>query len=330
MKSASQSFSARVAQYADWMRTGGYSPASITSRLRDVSYFVRWSSEFGLASPSEVTRPIIESYQRHQSTRLKKDGRPISAVTLVGQMVAVRQFFIWLTRQRLILYNPAADVPMPKRPRALPMYILSTDQADRITSLPDVTTDLGIRDRAMLELLYSSGLRRAELHRLKVGDVVLDQGIARIRRGKGQKDRVSPVGARACEWVSRYLREVRPRLSVAPDDGTLFLTTQGRAFHLNRLTQIVRGYLDKLGWKHRGACHLMRHTFATHMLEGGADIRHIQAMLGHEDLSSTQIYTQVSVKKLKEVHERAHPAKDGRDKSEQIHRELGTFDHSPF
>ena len=326
MNSTSQSFSARVAQYEQWMQAAIYSPASIKSRLRDLSYFVRWCSEFGLTSPADVTRPIIESYQRHQATRTKKDGRPISQVTQVGQIVAVRQFFIWLTRQRLILYNPAADVPMPKRPRALPMYILTQEQADRITALPDVTTDMGIRDRAMMELLYSSGLRRAELHRLKIGDVVLDQGVARIQRGKGQKDRVVPIGARACQWVARYLTAVRPRLAVAPDDGTLFLTIQGRAFNLNRLTQIVRGYLDRIGWKHRGACHLMRHTFATHMLEGGADIRHIQAMLGHEDLSSTQIYTQVSVKKLKEVHQRAHPAKDANAKSGQIHRELGTFD----
>ncbi len=329
MKSSSQTFAPRIRQYEQWMRTAVFSPETIKGRLRDLSYFVRWCSEFGLTAPAEITRPIVESYQRYQSTRTRKDGRLISPVTQVGQLSAMRQFFIWLTRQRLILYNPAADVPSPRLPRTLPMNILTPEQADRITALPDTTTDMGIRDRAILELLYSSGLRRAELHRLKVDDVALDQGVARIWRGKGQKDRVVPIGERACQWVTKYLIEVRPRLRVGPDDGILFLTMQGQQFTLNRLTGIPRGYLDRLGWKHRGACHLLRHTFATHMLEGGADIRYIQAMLGHESLQSTQIYTRVSVKKMKEVHEKSHPACTNSVKSAHVHEELGTFDDTP-
>jgi len=172
----------------------------------------------------------------------------------------------------------------------------------------DVSEPLGLRDRAMLEVLYSTGIRRAELSRLAVFDLDAERRTLMVQQGKGRKDRMVPIGERALVWVSRYLVEVRPLFATGADEHrTLFLTTDGTAISPDRLTDLARGYVQASGVEKQGACHLFRHTMATLMLEGGADIRYIQAMLGHAELSTTQIYTQVSIRALQAVHEATHP-----------------------
>lgn len=171
----------------------------------------------------------------------------------------------------------------------------------------DTSTPWGIRDRALLETLYSTGMRRAELAALTIADWNRERGSVSIRQGKGGRDRVVPIGARAALWLANYVEAVRPDLARDPDDGTLFLTDYGEPFLKNRMGDLVRRYLDWSGIRTPGACHLLRHACATHMLENGADIRFIQALLGHADLRSTQIYTQVSIAKLREVHAATHP-----------------------
>ena len=161
----------------------------------------------------------------------------------------------------------------------------------------------------MLETLYSSGIRRMELTQLKLYDVDTRGGSLTVRGGKGGRDRVVPLGARACAWLDRYLEEVRPQLLSRRDDGSCFLTDFGEPFEKNRLGDLVKGYIERAGFKVIGSCHLFRHAMATHMLENGADIRFIQAILGHSDLDTTALYTQVSIHKLKEVHAATHPAK---------------------
>jgi integrase/recombinase XerD len=151
-------------------------------------------------------------------------------------------------------------------------------------------------------------MRRMELIGLKLYDIDVDRGTVLIRQGKGRKDRMIPIGERALAWVDRYLLDVRPRLVVEPDEGIIFLTHEGLSFTPNRLTQLVRDYIDLADIGKRGSCHLFRHTMATLMLEGGADIRFIQQMLGHAKLETTQIYTQVSIRQLKEIHDATHPA----------------------
>ena len=153
---------------------------------------------------------------------------------------------------------------------------------------------MGLRDRAILETLYSTGMRRLELIGLSCYDLDRERGTVMIRQGKGKKDRMIPIGERALAWIDQYLESARPDLVVGQDDGTLFLTNAGEAFTPDRLTQMVRDYVDAADIGKRGSCHLFRHTMATLMLENGADIRFIQAMLGHAELSTTQIYTQVS------------------------------------
>jgi integrase/recombinase XerD len=171
----------------------------------------------------------------------------------------------------------------------------------------DTSDPLGIRDRAILETLYSTGMRRMELVNLALYDLDLDRGTLMVRQGKGKKDRMVPIGERAAVWIEKYRSDVRHQLVVEPDDGTLFLTAEGARFSLNGMTSLARNYVLAADTGKRGACHLFRHTMATQMLENGADIRFIQQMLGHAKLETTQIYTQVSIRKLQEIHRATHP-----------------------
>lgn len=175
-------------------------------------------------------------------------------------------------------------------------------------SVPRVNESMGVRDRAILETLYSTGIRRMELIGLKVTDFDPERGTIVVRQGKGKKDRMVPIGERAILWIEKYLSDVRSSLVVPPDEGTVFLTSMGDPISPNRLTAMCREYVDAAETGKRGACHLFRHTMATLMLENGADIRFIQEMLGHVELSTTQLYTQVSIRKLKEIHSATHPS----------------------
>jgi len=158
-------------------------------------------------------------------------------------------------------------------------------------------------------VLYSTGIRRAELVSLTLYDLDPQRGVMMVREGKGKKDRVIPIGARALAWIDKYLTDVRPDLASGADDGTLFLSTYGQPLGVERLAEIVREAVNDSGIGKRGSCHMFRHTMATLMLENGADVRFIQAMLGHADLKTTEIYSQVSIKALKAVHTATHPAK---------------------
>lgn len=194
--------------------------------------------------------------------------------------------------------------------------------------MPNVSIPTGLRDRAILETLYSTGLRRTELIRLAVGDLDPERGVVFVRQGKGHRDRVAPIGERALAWVKKYLADARPVLERAcgragndgsptrcasiggsrASPGTLFLTERGGPIPAKYLSRIVADYISRSGVGKSGSCHLFRHTLATLMLENGADVRHVQAMLGHACLQTTQLYTHVSIKALQAVHARTHPA----------------------
>lgn len=251
---------------------------------------------------------MLDGYQRALFHRRKPDGAPLSFRAQHTRLVPIRAFFKWLARQNRILYNPASELELPKLERRLPRAVLSADEAERVLAVPDLAEVTGLRDRAMLEVLYATGIRRSELARLQIFDVDAERLTLAVRQGKGRKDRMIPTGERAAIWARRYLIEARPKLAAEPDDGTLFLTVDGTPFGVDRLTGLVAGYVRRSGVGKPGACHLFRHTMATLMLEGGADIRFIQQMLGHADISTTQIYTQVSLRQLRAIHAATHPA----------------------
>jgi integrase/recombinase XerD len=296
-------------RYLQYLAERHYSPRTIDSREVYLRYFVAWCDERGLGRPQDITKPMIERYQRYLFVYRKKDGDPLTARSQNVRVIPIRSWFKWLARQNYLLYNPAADIELPRMEQRLPRHILSIKEVETVLSQPDAATATGLRDRAMLEVLYSTGMRRMELINLKLFDIDPERGTVMVRQGKGRKDRMIPMGARAIAWVQKYQDDVRPELASGADEGTLFLTHLGQAFTPNRLTQLVRDYVDAAKLNKRGSCHLFRHTMATLMLENGADIRFIQAMLGHVELNTTQIYTQVSIRQLKAIHTATHPAK---------------------
>ena len=191
----------------------------------------------------------------------------------------------------------------------LPKTILTVAEMEQVLAQPNVNDPLGLRDRALMETLYSTAMRRLELANLKLYDLDTERGTVTIRQGKGKKDRIIPIGERAAAWVEKYLRESRPQLVVEPDDHTVFLSNAGEPFSLDHLSDLVRTHVDAANIGKRGACHMFRHVCATLMLENGADIRHIQQMLGHADIKTTQIYTQVTIRQLQRIHAATHPAR---------------------
>jgi integrase/recombinase XerD len=304
-------------RYLAWLAERHYSPRTIESREVYLRYFVLWCDDRGLGRPQEVTRPILERYQRFLFLHRKRDGQPLTIRSQHTRIIPVRSWFKWLARQNHILYNPAAELELPRMEHRLPRHVLSQREAEAVLAQPDLPSDTGIRDRAMLETLYSTGMRRLELIGLKLADIDIERGTVMVRQGKGRKDRMIPIGERALAWIEKYRDDVRPELATGADDGTLFLSNLGEPFSPNRLTQLVRDYVDAAKIGKRGSCHLFRHTMATLMLENGADIRYIQAMLGHAKLDTTQIYTQVSIRALKAIHTATHPARPIRPRSEQ-------------
>jgi len=292
--------------YLETLRALNYSEQTIETRGFDLNAFLSWAAERDLIGAGQITRLILEAYQRWLWRYQRPGGRRLGWSTQRAKLGALKQWFQWMTRQNVILHNPASELELPRPEKRLPQQALTRVEVERLLNVPDLSDPLGVRDRAMLEVFYSSGLRRAELCRLELADLALERGTLTVRQGKGKKDRIVPVGACAAAWLTRYLDEARPRLGVDPREPALFLTGYGGAFNADVLSRMVSAWMKKAGLK--GSCHLLRHTCATHMLEGGADIRYIQQLLGHENLETTAIYTEVSIKTLKEVHARCHPA----------------------
>jgi integrase/recombinase XerD len=309
---------AMLHQFLESLRIKNFSEQTVAHRAYYGKIFIRWCSERGLARPTEITRPILERYQRYLFHYRKKNGDPISFRTQQHHLVVLRMWFRWLARGNHILFNPASELELPKLEYRLPKHILSAHEADHILNQADVNTPLGLRDRAILETFYSTGMRRKELLGLHTYDLDAERGVVMIRQGKGKKDRVIPIGDRAVAWIERYLHEVRPTLLAGSAAGELlYLTHLGEPFTANQLTKLVGDYVSRADIGKTGSCHLFRHTMATLMLENGSDVRFVQAMLGHVRLDTTVIYTKVSIRKLKEIHTATHPARLQRPAKDQ-------------
>ena len=205
------------------------------------------------------------------------------------------------------LFNPAAHLEKPGKPKNLSRRILTHKQVQSLLEQPDTRSKIGLRDKAMLELLYCTGIRRSELINLNVDDVYFDREIIYIRQGKGSKDRLVPVSRRVLGYIEQYINAVR-KAWLKDQTQTLFLSYRGKKLNDSGFGLFVKRYMISAGINKSGACHLLRHSMATHMLEGECSLRHVQEMLGHSHISSTQVYTHVSMKKLKETYSRSHPS----------------------
>jgi integrase/recombinase XerD len=286
------------------MGTPAYTLENVERCVRE---FSDWAEGCGVTHPQQVTRAVLERYQRHLHYRRKKNGEPLSLITQKTKMVPVRALFKWLTRQGEIPANPAADLEMPRYVHRIPRAVLTAEEAERILALPALDTLAGLRDRAIMEVLYATGVRRAELVRLCVDDIDYERALLLVREGKGRRDRLVPMGERAVHWVNCYLHQVRPRLAWDANVRELFLGQEGYPLGQAQLSLRVGTYVRRADIGKSGSCHLWRHTMATLMLEGGAEIRFIQAMLGHSSITSTQIYTFVALGMLARVHASSHP-----------------------
>jgi len=294
----------------EWFRRleeRAYSLRTVEARKWALRMFLRWAEERDLRRPAQIGKPILESFQRWLFHYRKADGKPLGVTTQRNRLGAVQSFFAWLCRQNVLPANPAADLELPRKAnRSLPRS-LSLDEVHAVLNVPDVADPLGIRDRTMLELFYSTGIRRSELARVGVDDVDRERGLLTVRKGKGKKDRVVPVGERALHWLETYLEKTRPLLETPQSERAMFLSGYGERLSAGHIGNWVRRVMVAAGVSRAGACHVLRHSCATHMLENGADIRFIQQMLGHARLDTTQIYTDVSIIQLREVHARTHP-----------------------
>src|SRR5882724_4843671 len=233
--------------FLEWSAVHGRSAQTIETRKRALKRFIAWCDERDLVHPKDVTLPILERYQRYLYHYRKPNGTPLTFGSQQTMLAPLKVFFRWATRERHLLYNPASELLLPRSPRRLPRYLLSLTEVESILNQPDLRTAAGVRDRAILETLYSSGIRRMELVQLGLYDVNPCSGELAVRGGKGGKDRIVPLGERAAAWLERYLEEVRPLLIAGNDRGSCFLTDFGEAFEKNRLGDLVKGYVEDAG-----------------------------------------------------------------------------------
>jgi integrase/recombinase XerD len=290
-----------------------YSQETIETREYQLGAFIRWCAVRGIENPNDVTRTVLEQYQSCLFHYRKKNGQPLSFRTQHGMLVPLRSWFRWMNRENYAVHNPAVDLELPRLGRYLPKHVLRVEEVELLMRQPKLSQPIGLRDRAILETLYSTGIRRGECVRLKLHDTDFRNGTLFVRQGKNRKDRVVPLGRRAIKWIEKYIRDVRPGLAAEPDDMTLFLSYYGKPISRDHLSGMVHDYVMATNIGKSGGPHLLRHTVATLMLENGADLRFLQAMLGHENISTTQIYTHVSIRQLKLVHEKTHPAERGKE-----------------
>lgn len=234
---------------------------------------------------------------------LKRQG--LSAKTIARDLAAIRTFFQFLIQEEILEVNPAEEMESPKVDQKLP-EILTLREVEQLLEQPDLRTPLGIRDRAMLEVLYATGMRVSELIQLPANHVNLESGYV-VVYGKGSKERMVPLGNEAIKWVNLYLQSARERLSKGKESQFLFINRSGNGMSRQRFWKSLKAYGLRARLRKRISPHLLRHSFASHLLERGADLRSLQMMLGHADISTTQIYTHVTGERLKKVHQRYHP-----------------------
>jgi integrase/recombinase XerD len=281
-----------------WLEDG-LARNTLESYRRDLSQFALWLDERGGKALPAADHADIQAYLGHQ---FRRKTRASSAARLLSSL---KRFFRYALRQGRIARDPTLNIDAPKLPRPLPRNLTERD-VEALLGAPPVGEPLGLRDRTMLETLYASGLRVSELVTLKVSQVSADMGVVRVT-GKGSKERLVPLGEEALAWIRRYFREGRPALLGTRTSDDLFVTTRGAAMTRQMFWHLVKRYALQAQLRQAISPHTLRHAFATHLLNHGADLRVVQLLLGHSDISTTQIYTHVARERLKQLHARHHP-----------------------
>lgn len=291
----------------------GRSPYTIKGARYSLADFSRFLQGEDIHLLEKLTADLLEEYQQELAFRLTAKGNLLASRTQAQLLSVVKTFTRFLKEKDYLVHDPGERVKLPKKPKRLPKAILTPTEVKRIHKAPDIRTNRGYRNRIILEILYDTGIRRAEVANIKITDLDLDAGYVHIR-GKGNKDRVVPLSRRVCGLVRNYILAVRPVFVMNEDSGYLILNRWGRKMDPNGIWAVVKRCALLSGVKKNVTTHAFRHSCATHMLRNGAPIRHLQEMLGHESLESTEIYTHVTINDLKEVHTKYHPSEHMEDK----------------
>ena len=295
-------------RFQDALHARNYAPSTRSNYRHGVEGFLAWLGEGAGTRPvTSVTRGTIEGYQAHLAER------GLAKATQAVRVRALKRWFEWLVDRGFLFESPTRGiVETPRGMRQLPA-VLTEGEIERMLSTPNTATKDGLRDRAILELLYATGIRRGELVALDLGDLDLDRGLCHVRSGKGRKGRVVPFGASAKRWLRLYLREARPRYEKKPSRvRAVFLGRFGDRLAGPRVHQIVRRVAEEAGVTRKADVHAFRHAFATHLVRAGADIVTVQRLLGHSSPGVTsQVYTRVAPREVKETHARTHPGEVG-------------------
>lgn len=296
-----------VRRYLNQMLAEGRSRHTVRDAKSGLKGLIAFLDCSDVTEVSQLDHDALLHYREELAWRLTPKGTPLtvrSQLELIGHLHAFCRF---LAAQGWLLADPSAKIPRPKKPHRLPRAIIETTEVERILAAPDMTTPRGYRDRVMLEMLYSTAIRREELAKLCVDDIDLDGGYVFVREGKGRKDRVVPLGKSVCELVQSYLISIRPEWVGADRDKHLFLNRWGKGMNPNAVWYVVHKYARSAGIDKPVSTHTFRHACATHMLRNGAPIRQLQEMLGHASLETTQLYTRVSINDLRAMHRKFHP-----------------------
>lgn len=275
------------------------SAKTVEAYAHDLQRFLQFMKQKHVTTLQAIDESFISSFLQYLSQQ------HLSSRSTARELSSLRGFFGYLREQKLMQHDPLQHVSTPVQSKQLPKF-LSIEEVDRLLSAPEASTNLGLRDIAIFQLMYASGLRVSELADLTIDSFSQDQGVLRVI-GKGNKERLVPVGQVAHKFLQQYVAEVRAQLLGSKNEDALFLSHHGRKLTRQRLWQLITFYAHKVGIEKTVSPHVLRHSFATHLLERGADLRSVQMMLGHADISTTEIYTHVSNSHLAEVHKKFHP-----------------------
>jgi integrase/recombinase XerD len=281
----------------------GLSRNTLEAYRSDLQQFGQFLERGGI-SPLEITPVQLAAFVSELADGGHR-GSAVAPATLQRKVACLRSFYRYLRRERMIEHDPAAELRGPRSRARLPQ-VLSRDEVARLLAQPAGTSPTAVRDRALLETMYACGLRASEAIGLKLSDLDLEAGILRAR-GKGSKERIVPIGSKAIESLGLYLERARPRLVGLRDESRVFVNLRGGPLSRQGLYKIVQRHAASAGLAHRMSPHTLRHSFATHLLAGGCDLRSLQEMLGHADIATTQIYTHLSPDRLRDVYFDAHP-----------------------
>jgi len=290
----------------------GQSRRTLETKMCSLGFFLRWCEHNGLTHVGMVEPDHLERYRPHISRYLRPcNQKPLDIASQRNRLTTVKVFFRRLKKRGFISTDPAIDFDLPRVARRLQRYVLNLEEIETILKMIPAHTLTGLRDRAIMETYFATGIRRMELANLELADVDLVSGLITVIRGKGAKDRRVPLANRSCGWIERYLCTSRPALVCSHSGTTLFLDNKGLKFRGHQLSRKASVCIRKAGVRKKGACHLFRHSTATLMHENGADLRYIQEMLGHADISTTQVYAHVAINRLRDVYAKTHPAAMG-------------------